>query len=146
MIIPSANEQETLNIAQRLAKLCTPYPHLIMYLQGELGAGKTTFTRGFLSYFGITTVRSPTYSIVESYPLSHTTAHHFDLYRISDAEELEYIGIREYLSQLCLIEWAELGKEVIAAADITIALSSGEQKMITLTALSTLGEEILAQW
>ncbi|RCX07198.1 tRNA (adenosine(37)-N6)-threonylcarbamoyltransferase complex ATPase subunit type 1 TsaE [Marinomonas foliarum] len=98
----------------------------VVYLEGDLGMGKTTLVRGMLRGLGhLGPVKSPTYTIVEPYELSGLEAFHFDLYRVSDAEELEFIGIRDYFSDssLCLIEWAEMGRGILPEADLIVSLS-----------------------
>jgi tRNA threonylcarbamoyladenosine biosynthesis protein TsaE len=145
MIITSNNEAQTLKFAAKLGKICVNYQNVIIYLVGNLGAGKTTFARGFIGCFGFKKVKSPTYSIVESYITNNTKIHHFDLYRITDSEELEHIGVREYLNDICLIEWPEFGSGVIPNADITVNLSLGNNKTINLVANTNRGQEILEQ-
>ena len=84
----------------------------LVFLHGELGAGKTTLIRGLLRAAGYQqTVKSPTYSLVEEYQINNRYIYHFDLYRLKDAEELAWIGMDDYLQQnaLCLIEWPEMG-------------------------------------
>lgn len=98
----------------------------VIYLCGELGTGKTTFVRGALRSLGYKgLVKSPTFTVVESYSLQQHSIHHFDLYRISDPEELDFIGIRDYAtsSSILFFEWPEQGKAFIPPATLKIALS-----------------------
>nr|VFJ69012.1 MAG: tRNA threonylcarbamoyladenosine biosynthesis protein TsaE [Candidatus Kentron sp. FW] len=97
----------------------------IIYLQGELGAGKTTMARGIVRAFGITEpVKSPTYTLVESYITPSICIYHLDLYRLQDPEELEYIGIRDYFDEkvLTLIEWPERGNSNIPPPDLIVSI------------------------
>lgn len=116
--------QDTQATEQFGAKLfqCLPNKCLV-FLHGDLGMGKTTLVRGFLRAAGHAgAVKSPTYNIVEEYQLHARRVLHFDLYRIADAEELEWIGIRDYLAQdsVCFIEWPEKGEEYLPIADLDI--------------------------
>lgn len=140
----SADEASTQEYAKRLAHYCTP--PLVIHFQGQLGAGKSTFIRAMLRSMGVTdTIKSPTYALLEPYQINQLHVYHFDLYRLSDAEELEYIGIRDYLQQdaLCLIEWPEKGKGFIPEADLlckidilanarTITMNSNNQKGLAI--------------
>ncbi|MEX2480962.1 MAG: tRNA (adenosine(37)-N6)-threonylcarbamoyltransferase complex ATPase subunit type 1 TsaE [Gammaproteobacteria bacterium] len=104
-----------------------------LYLHGPLAAGKTTFARGYVRALGHRgAVKSPTFTLVESYVLAAASVHHFDLYRLADAEELEFIGIEEYLEGGAdvLVEWAERGTGVLPPATIDIDIgivSSGRE-------------------
>jgi tRNA threonylcarbamoyladenosine biosynthesis protein TsaE len=115
----------------------------VIYLTGDLGAGKTTLTRGFLRALGVTgAVRSPTYTLVEIYELGALTALHLDLYRLSDAAELDNLGLREWARRghLWLIEWPERGSDRLPSADLVVKLAAGEGGHdIELRAQGTLG-------
>ncbi|MEN8214704.1 MAG: tRNA (adenosine(37)-N6)-threonylcarbamoyltransferase complex ATPase subunit type 1 TsaE [Pseudomonadota bacterium] len=94
----------------------------VIFLEGELGAGKTTLVRGILRGFGWQgTVKSPTYTILEPYELAQQKLYHFDLYRLADAEELEYLGLRELLGEgLLIFEWPERGEALLPQPDIIV--------------------------
>ena len=107
-----------------------------VFLEGELGAGKTTFVRGFLQSLGYSeVVKSPTFTFVESYKLSGRIIHHFDLYRISRPEMLEDRGVRDYFldNMLCFIEWPKQGAAYLPKADIVIQIEgSGNQRRLNI--------------
>ena len=128
------NEQSTLDFGAKLASLLPEKG--IVFLHGPLGAGKTTLVRGILRASGHTgSTKSPTYTLVEPYQLPNRKFYHFDLYRIADPEELEYMGFRDYLDEdaLCLIEWPEKGANFLPKADLELSLSyEGEQRSIKL--------------
>jgi tRNA threonylcarbamoyladenosine biosynthesis protein TsaE len=140
-----ADEVETIALGRRVSKSVNP--SLVITLQGDLGAGKTTLSRGILLGLGHTgNVKSPTYALVEPYELELGSVYHFDLYRMVDAEELEYMGFADYLSDaaLCLIEWPERGEGFLPLADVNISIEqSGEGRCVTLKAQSEAGVELV---
>lgn len=120
---------------------------LFIHLSGELGAGKTTFVRGFLrsmGYEGI--VKSPTYTLVESYEQLTKVVYHFDLYRLNYPMELENIGIRDYFEKevICLIEWPEKAGTLLPSPDLKIEIAYfDEKRQLTMTALSDRGSHVV---
>ncbi|MEA3406299.1 MAG: tRNA (adenosine(37)-N6)-threonylcarbamoyltransferase complex ATPase subunit type 1 TsaE [Pseudomonadota bacterium] len=148
-----ADEAETTALAQRLAEAVNAskaYENGVMvYLNGDLGAGKSFFSRAFIqSYLPGQKVKSPTYTIVETYNCYNLSIHHLDLYRLCDPEELEYLAIRDLLSAsyVALVEWPEKGHGILPVADIEINLSHREQgRQIELHANSVKGDSVLAK-
>ncbi len=120
---------------------------LTVYLGGTLGAGKTTFCRGVLEELGHSaSVKSPTYTLVEPYDLVKMSVYHFDLYRLSDPEELEYMGVRDYFDSesLCLVEWSERGKGILPEPDLRVEIEVfGSGRLAYLKSESELGSRIV---
>jgi tRNA threonylcarbamoyladenosine biosynthesis protein TsaE len=119
-----------------------------VYLEGELGAGKTTLTRGILRAHGhLGAVKSPTYTLVEPYETGGKHLYHFDLYRLGDPEELEFIGGRDLFADdaLCIVEWPSRGAGWLPEPDLRITLTLGEPgRIASLEAFSDLGRSVLA--
>ena len=128
-----------------------PESGFTIYLDGDLGAGKTTFTRALLHALGFSGhVKSPTYTLLEEYHLScGIVIQHFDLYRFSSSQEWEDAGFDDCVCTpaLRLIEWAEKGDDYPPPADCVIAFCVQDVgRMVTITALSDLGKDLFSQW
>ncbi|NLN57421.1 MAG: tRNA (adenosine(37)-N6)-threonylcarbamoyltransferase complex ATPase subunit type 1 TsaE [Gammaproteobacteria bacterium] len=138
-----SNEQDTQNLAQVLA---THFRSGVIYLIGDLGAGKTTLSRYFLQHLGHQgAVKSPTYTLVEPYQIQGQDIFHFDLYRLNDPYELELMGIRDYLetpNALFLFEWPSKGGDEIPAADLIIDIKKSEDELSRFATLSSSSAEL----
>lgn len=142
-----ADESNTLQLGQQLAAAL--HQGGVIYLQGDLGAGKTTLSRGIIQAMGHSgSVKSPTYTLVEPYELGALRLYHFDLYRLADPEELEFMGIRDYFDDevVCLVEWPDRGADYIPSADLEINLTKqGHSRLATLQAHTARGQSLLGQ-
>ena len=125
-----ADEQQTLAVAQCFAQhwpqQAANHNALVVNLRGDLGAGKTTFSRGFIQSLGYAgKVKSPTYTLIEPYELTDLTIIHMDLYRLTDPEELDYLGVDELAqhADICLIEWPERGADALPEPALTLTLT-----------------------
>jgi len=122
---------------------------VLIFLEGDLGAGKTTLTRGFvrgLGHKGV--VKSPTYTLIEPYKVGKSQVYHLDLYRVADPGELEYLGLREMLEEdaKVLIEWAERGKGWLPQPDLRVRIrhvATGRQ--LELEPFGPNGEAVMAR-
>ena len=142
-----ADEEATVALAGKLAQQC--HQGIVIYLEGDLGASKTTFSRGFIQQLGhIGKVKSPTYTLVEPYEIADWRVFHFDLYRLSDPEELEFMGIRDYFDSdcICLIEWPDKGAGLLASADLHISIEFTQTgRVLSMQPKSAKGSNLLSQ-
>lgn len=140
-----ADEIEMQAFGETLARVCSDT--LVIYLHGPLGAGKTTLVRGLLRGLGYTgSVKSPTYTLVETYDYASGAVFHFDFYRLSDPLELEYMGIQDYFKPhaICLIEWPDKGSGLLPAPDVDCYIDyQAEGRKLLLQARSRYGKQML---
>ena len=142
------SEQQTLDCGKQFGQILQP--GCIVFLTGDLGCGKTTFVRGLIQGLGYQgRIKSPTYTLVETYELTQFAVYHFDLYRLADPEELEFLGIRDYFNNhsVVFVEWPEKGLGYLPAPDIVISFQYVENgRIFDFEARSVLGNAVCAQW
>jgi tRNA threonylcarbamoyladenosine biosynthesis protein TsaE len=146
--LPDSAVTETLGAA--LAHAFTPSSTgAVLYLRGELGSGKTTCARSLLHALGVTaTVRSPTYTLVDTYTVGDLNCVHVDLYRLRSTAEVEELGLRDLTGPgyLMLVEWPEKGGDAVPHADVDLHLQyAGESRVATLRAASAVGDAWLGK-
>jgi len=137
-----ADEQAMSDFGARIARITQG--HGLIFLEGNLGMGKTTLSRGIIRGLGhVGAVKSPTFTLVEPYEIGDVRAFHFDLYRLVDPEELEFLGIRDYFEDdaLCLIEWPDKGAGFLPKPDLTITISPQDSgRSLTILSQGSRGE------
>ncbi|HSG60343.1 MAG TPA: tRNA (adenosine(37)-N6)-threonylcarbamoyltransferase complex ATPase subunit type 1 TsaE [Pseudomonadales bacterium] len=143
-----AGEEAMVALGERLGSAL--HGGAVVYLHGDLGAGKTTLSRGVLRAFGHQgAVKSPTYTLVEPYTFDDITVYHFDLYRLGDPEELDYMGIRDYFNgpTVSLIEWSSRGEGFLPQADIDVSIDhvDADHRQVALRANTERGRVICQQ-
>lgn len=144
------DEAATAEFGHALAHALQPAPKgpVVIYLEGTLGAGKTSLARSVLRNLGVTgTVRSPTYTLMEIYEIAGLTVVHLDLYRLTAADELEALGLRDFLEpgNVWLVEWPERGVGGLPQADVNIELRiDGEGRIAGLQGLTEEGKRLLS--
>lgn len=148
LIRPLADETATLSFGEAFSAIL--HAGLIIYLHGELGAGKTTLTRGILRGLGYkNVVKSPTYNLVEFYKISKLYCYHFDFYRFNDPSEWEEAGFREYFhaNSICLVEWPEKAGDLLPVADLQITIHFSEPgRSLEIHAGTEAGKRCLTHW
>jgi len=124
----SFKAEDTYNIGKKLAGVA--HPGMIVCLDGDLGVGKTVFTKGFAAGLGVTdSVSSPTFTIVQEYTDGRVPFYHFDVYRIADIEEMYEIGYEDYFAEgACVLEWASIIKDLIPPDAVWIKITKDLEK------------------
>lgn len=145
MVLHPDSEQAQEAIGSALARVCPA--RCLLFLKGDLGAGKTTLARGFLRGLGHAgAVKSPTYTLIEPYKVDGKRCYHLDLYRLADPDELEYLGLRDLLAEeaVLLVEWPEQGGDALPSPDVLIAIRYTEGgREVRLEAASESGNTLL---
>lgn len=147
LVLELQSELDTASVAEKLAKIVVSNDlnTLKLYLSGELGAGKTTFSKYFLKALGVEeTIKSPTYTIIESYSVGNLEIDHIDLYRIHE-EDLYDLGFLEDDHKLWLIEWPEKGGHSLPESDLLLSLERVENLKMTLLPNTVIGQQVLSE-
>ena len=140
---------ETATLALGTAIAPALRPGLVVFLQGELGAGKTTFTRGILRGLGyLGKVKSPTYNLIELYKISRLYLYHFDFYRFNNPNEWEEAGFRDYFNadSICLVEWPEKADGLLPQADLKFIFKVAEGRNVEIQADTEAGKLCVKRW
>ena len=142
LLLPASDATEALGRGLAITRPA----HAVVHLQGDLGAGKSTLARALLRALGVEgAIRSPTYTLVERYPIPEGEAWHLDLYRIGDAGELDFLGLDDAVATLWLVEWPERAGLALPKADLRVELATqGVGREAWLSAGTTIGERWLA--
>ncbi|URJ29356.1 tRNA (adenosine(37)-N6)-threonylcarbamoyltransferase complex ATPase subunit type 1 TsaE [Blochmannia endosymbiont of Camponotus modoc] len=146
-VLVLSDELKTLSLGATLASFCVQ--GCVIYLNGHVGSGKSVFCKGFLHALGHNGhIHSPTYTLIESYVLTHWRVCHFDFYRLISSEELEYMGIRDYFDgrTVCLIEWPKQGMGILPQEDISVTINYHDRKesrQVIIESFSNLGHKML---
>ncbi|WP_331828469.1 tRNA (adenosine(37)-N6)-threonylcarbamoyltransferase complex ATPase subunit type 1 TsaE [Candidatus Blochmannia sp. SNP] len=153
-VLMLSDESKTLLLGAILASVCIR--SCVIYLNGYVGSGKSVLCKGFLHALGhVGHINSPTYTLIESYILTHWNVCHFDFYRLTSSEELEYMGIRDYFDgqTVCLIEWPKQGMEILPTEDISVTMNYHDcekSRKVVIKSFSNLGhrmlDDLLAYW
>lgn len=145
-VLVLSDELKTLSLGAALASVCAQ--GCVIYLHGYVGSGKSVLCKGFLHALGhIGYIKSPTYTLIESYILTHWHVCHFDFYRVISLEELEYMGIRDYFDghTICLIEWPKKGIGILPKEDISVTINYHdriESRKVIIESFSNLGHKM----
>jgi tRNA threonylcarbamoyladenosine biosynthesis protein TsaE len=141
------DEAAMIAMGEQLAGSC--HDPVVFYLYGPLGAGKTTLVRGFMRGLGYAAaVKSPTYTLIEPYEVGVRHVYHLDLYRVRDAAELDYLGLRDLQDgkAVLLVEWPERGEGFLPPADVEITIdyaAEGDGRQLAMQAHGTVGEKLI---
>jgi tRNA threonylcarbamoyladenosine biosynthesis protein TsaE len=142
------DEAAMIAMGERLAGACHDHDPVVVYLYGPLGAGKTTVVRGFMRGLGYdAAVKSPSYTLIEPYEVGARRVYHLDLYRVRDAAELEYLGLRELQdgNAVLLVEWPERGKGFLPPADVELTIDyAADGRQLTLQAHGAAGKKLIS--